>query len=220
MRLKYDHIQLFKGKRYVNPKDEPKLFKCKNLVIEEKIDGSQSGVGFKGGYPYAQGRSGHISEFDKRVAFVGFWSWIWQKVVKIEKVRGHLLFGEWMKPQHSIEYDELPDFFIAFDVWAMKQKQFLNLKAKTKFLEEVGIAQIPLLYEGKIKKDDIPDLVDNKKSNYSSNQNMEGCVIKDYDSQMMCKYVCREFLEEMFDDSGHWTSRSKVKYNRLKEWNR
>jgi len=217
LRLRFNHIQINTGKRYIDVNLEKDLFKSKELVAEEKIDGSQTAIGWKSGKPYAQARSGHLPDFDKRVAFDGFWSWIWANVEKIERTKGHLVFGEWMKPMHSVLYDDLPDFFIAFDVYNLKSGKYLNFDEKTKFLTVCGISQIPVLHIGKIRKEDVPNLVDGKKSSFSLTENMEGCVIKDYNRQMFCKYVCREFLDK-FDDTGHWTSREKVKYNRLKEW--
>jgi ATP-dependent RNA circularization protein (DNA/RNA ligase family) len=122
-----------------------------------------------------------------------------------------------MKPMHSIYYDALPDWFIAYDVWSLKQKRFLDEEQQAKILDPIGIKRVPVLYVDKLTKEDIPKLVDNTKSAFSTTQNMEGCVVKDYQNQQMLKYVSREFLEEVFDDSGHWTSRREVKYNRLKE---
>lgn len=217
LRLRYEHIQQFSNKRYVEAHLEKDFFKSKSLVVEEKIDGSQCAIGWKNGRPYAQGRATHILDFDKRVAFDGLWSWIYQHTAEIEKSAGHLVFGEWMKPQHSVVYDNLPDFFIAFDVYDQKVKRFLNRKKKEAFLEGCGISCISLVFEGKCSRLTLPELVDEKPSNYSSTDNMEGCVVKDYDRQMFLKYVSREFLDN-FDDSGHWTSRATVKYNRLASW--
>jgi ATP-dependent RNA circularization protein (DNA/RNA ligase family) len=219
LRLKFDTIQQIRSdKRYADVKMEKDFFKSTELIVEEKLDGSQSALGWKHGKPYAQGRSGHISEFDKRVAFDGFWSWIWQNCDKIEKTKGHLVYGEWMKPQHSIVYDKLPDFFMAFDVYDLKAKRFLDLNKKKEFLTMCGLERTFVIHVGPLNKEDVPKLVDNVPSMYSSTQNCEGCVIKDYKRQLFLKYVSREFLEELFDDSGHWTSRQKVKYNRLVTW--
>lgn len=218
MRLRFDHISVRSEKRYIPAQDEESFFSSNNLYVTEKVDGSQCAVGWKGGKPYAQGRSGHISEFDKRVAFDGLWSWIWQNCEKLEKSKGYLIFGEWMKPMHSIFYDELPEFFIAFDLFDNKNKKFVDWKKASEMLIDWGFFVTPTLYFGKVKKSDVPNYVDNKKSVFSTIENCEGCVIKDYQQQKFLKYVTREFMEEMFDDSGHWTGRKTVRYNRLKGW--
>lgn len=218
LRLKFDHIQIRSDKRYIPADEERDFFKCRDLLVEEKVDGSQVAIGWKHGMPYAQGRSGHISQYDKRVAFDGMWSWIWRNCPKLERTQGHLVFGEWMKPCHSVYYDRLPDFFLAFDVYDLGQKRFLDADAKAELLASWGLSAVRVLHRGPLRKEGVPGLVDGVPSAYSTGQNVEGCVIKDYARQRFLKYVSREFLEEVFDDSGHWTSRKDVSYNRLSDW--
>lgn len=219
LRLRFGHIEIRSDKRYVPATVETGVFSSKDLIVEEKIDGSQCAVGWKGGAPYAQGRNSHIDAYDKRVAYDGMWyGWVLPHWGELERTRGHLIFGEWMKPTHSVPYDRLPDFFMAYDVWCRRTKRFVGYDEKIRLLNEWGIKYVRLLYRGKLIKDDVPALVDGVKSEYSSLSNCEGCVLKDYRSQVFVKYVSREFLEEMFDDSGHWTGRRTVMYNRLSGW--
>ena len=39
---------------------------------------------------------------------------------------GTILFGEWLYAQHSISYSNLPDYFLAFDLYNKKKKLFYN----------------------------------------------------------------------------------------------
>ena len=36
-----------------------------------------------------------------------------------------VLFGEWMCVKHTVAYDKLPDWFIAFDILDMDEGKFL-----------------------------------------------------------------------------------------------
>lgn len=119
-RIRYDHIQMVTSKRYWE--DPRHLFK--NIsIIEEKIDGSQMAIGWKHDAPYVQGKNSHIDQSDKRMAYHGVWAWIWENVAKLQKLKGKLVFGEWMRVRHSLEYDLLPDWFIAFDVYDLEKGQ-------------------------------------------------------------------------------------------------
>jgi hypothetical protein len=38
----------------------------------------------------------------------------------------HILFGEWLMARHTMAYDMLPDWFIAFDIFDTATNQFLS----------------------------------------------------------------------------------------------
>ena len=59
-----------------------------------------------------------------------------------------ILFGEWLYAKHSIGYNSLPDYFLAFDLYNKKKKLFYNrdilvnkLKNTTAFL---GVSGLPI----------------------------------------------------------------------------
>ena len=39
------------------------------------------------------------------------------ELCRILEPERHILFGEWMRAQHSVFYDKLPDLFLAFDIY-------------------------------------------------------------------------------------------------------
>jgi len=167
LRIRYDHIAPAIQKRYFeNPKD---VF-SQEVVVTEKVDGSQMAVGCKGndGIPYLQGKNSHIGMDDKRKAYYGAWSWAWAHQAMIQKLKGYLAFGEWVRVQHSLPYDELPDWWIGFDVYDLKNKRFLAPLQAIKFLKEIGFATVPVLHVGKIKQQDVLKLVEGRKSNFLS----------------------------------------------------
>ena len=102
------------------------------------------------------------------------WSWIWQNIKKIEKLQGYLVFGEWMRVQHNIPYDNLPDWFITFDVWVQKQQRFMDYDEKTKFLNKLGFHQPPIINRGHFTKELIPRMVDRQKSRFCSTAYIHG----------------------------------------------
>jgi ATP-dependent RNA circularization protein (DNA/RNA ligase family) len=218
MRVKSNRIELRGDKKYADKGALKDFLKGKkHLVIEEKIDGSNMAVGWKGGQPYVQGRNSHIALFgDKRPQYRGAVDWAWENVAKLELLKGYLVFGEWVRVQHYIHYDLLPDWFIAYDVWDLKAKRFLDYKKKLDFLTELGFFLPQVLYSGKVTVEKIEELTIEQASYFSTTENMEGCVIKDYRSQEFVKFVCREFIEGI-DEMGHWTSSERQRLNRLCE---
>jgi len=173
LRIRYDNISPAYGKRYFEEIGDYKdLFK-QELVITEKVDGSQMAIGWKNGQPYLQGKNSHIPEFDKRKAYYGAWSWAWANISKLEKLSGFLVYGEWARVQHSLPYDDLPDWFLAFDVYDLEKARFLNWDKVVEFAKEVGLTTVPELHRGKVRKDELPFYVTNRKSRFSTSAILE-----------------------------------------------
>jgi hypothetical protein len=107
---------------------------------------------------------------DKRYAYHGAWSWAWKNIDRIERIKGKLVYGEFLKIMHTCPYDSLPDWFVAFDCWDMINKKWMDYKQFEKFVDDIGFAHVPILYEGRIKYRDLPDLVEHKKSNFSTSK--------------------------------------------------
>lgn len=57
----------------------------------------------------------------------------------------YLLYGEWVVAKHSIPYTSLPDFFMAFDFYDRKTKQFVSREYLTRMLDGTGLHQVPLI---------------------------------------------------------------------------
>ena len=165
LRLRYDFISINPTKRYF---EDPREVFDQPVFVTEKVDGSQMAVGWKNDTPYLQGKNSHIDMSDKRKAYDGAWSWAWQNVEKIQQTRGFLVIGEWLKIQHSLPYDNLPDWFLVFDIWDNKQKKFLNFKDVQRKCTLWGFYTVPLLFEGKLKYADLPEFFHQKKSNFLS----------------------------------------------------
>jgi len=64
----------------------------------------------------------------------------------------YVLFGEWLWSLHSVPYNTLPDYFIAFDILEKKTGKFLSYTKVQKLLEG-KIQLVPLLWEGKVTTD-------------------------------------------------------------------
>lgn len=198
---------------------EAKILLDGHTILEEKIDGGVCGIAWNGEKHLAIGKHSMIDPEDNSKKFYGFNSWIYENYEKIQNIpMGWIVFGEWMRASHNIFYDRLPDYFIAFDIW--DGHRYLDLQSRSEFLYKFGFAEVPFIYCGtNLKVEDILCIADgigvNNHSRFSSNELMEGIVIKNYDKGLMGKYVRREFLESMEE---HWLEKPLVE-NKLRSYN-
>lgn len=128
----------------------------KKLVIEEKIDGANSGVSFSSDAELLMQSRGHYllghdkKHFDLFKQFCKTWE------NELFDVLGDrfIMYGEWMYALHSIYYDKLPDYFMEFDIYDKYQKIFLSTpkrKELTSKIKNVKIHSVPVLHEGYMK---------------------------------------------------------------------
>lgn len=186
------------------------------IIFEEKVDGGIVGISREGYNIIIQGRGRIIPPTENSKQVFGLNSWAYANYEKIMKVpEKFFVYGEWMKASHNIFYDELPDFFIALDVW--NGEYYLDYDNKTNFLKDIGFAQVSLLYRysgigSRLSVKDIVDMA--KKSRFSSSETMEGIVIKNYKKRLMGKFVRREFDDAM---DKHWLEKPIIE-NRLRSY--
>jgi len=121
-----------------------------------------------------------------------------------------IVFGEFLKWRHSIRYDRLPAWFIAFDVYDPTSGLFLDYDSKTAFLARNGFAMTPLIFRGQVtSQQGLVRFLGASK--FASDGYAEGIVIKNYPKQLFGKLVRTEFIEGI---TTHWLRRRR-EMNRL-----
>jgi len=120
------------------------------IVITEKMDGSNTSLEKDG--CFARTHSGPPSHpsFDGLKAL--------HAQVRYKIPEGIQLFGEWCYAKHSIEYSELPHYFMLFNV-----REFIGIDAAGQlhskwvswaevemWAEEIGVPTVPVLYKGTV----------------------------------------------------------------------
>ena len=126
----------------------------RHVVLEEKVDGTHSGLFFDvGGGAHAFSRGTEI-DLDVRGGaerrFDAFKDWLEaQADALLDRLEDrYALHGEWVKEVHSIYYDRLPHFFLEFDVQDMESGEFLSTQRRKELLDGLPLASVPVLYEG------------------------------------------------------------------------
>lgn len=131
-------------------KSERDQFLRHKVTIEEKIDGANLGISFdREGRLRAQNRGNYLD-----LPGSGQWKklgeWLDRRTdLLFEHLTDrYILFGEWCYAQHSIFYDQLPDWFLAFDVYDRESERFLATTHRNRMLEGMKICQVPEIAQG------------------------------------------------------------------------
>jgi atypical dual specificity phosphatase len=114
-----------------------------------------------------------------------------------------ILFGEWLYAKHSISYNKLPDYFMAFDLYNKKEKVFYNRQILDEKLENTNIKSVRIMYNGIIEnKNQLLKLIENQ-SDYTDSR-VEGIYIKTFEDKYV-KYRCKLVRNDFICGNEHWS---------------
>ncbi len=207
------------------------------LVIEEKVDGANTGISFDSdGMMLLQSRGHYLTGGSREKQFDLFKQWasshrqcLWSLLSD-----RFVLYGEWMYAKHTVFYDDLPHYFLEFDVLDKTNGRFLSTELRRKLIADTPVTSVPVLDEGFISVIDLKSLVKRslfKSTNWCDNlaesardrgldperilketdpsDEMEGLYIKvekENTVEERYKYIRSSFNAS--DESGdHWQSR-------------
>jgi hypothetical protein len=167
--------------------------------VQEKIDGSNMGISWFNDGPVLRNRE-HILQkgYIKRntpakLQFRPAWNFIHEheddiKFVSEKCMSPVTIYGELMIARHSIEYNNLTDWFIAYDIYSVEDRRFLAPNVVEDLLSKTGIKYIKPY---KVTFNNIQEVVEysERPSDYT-NGIREGIVIKISDDD---KFVTQSF---------------------------
>ena len=194
-------------------REEAHLFLESVVTVEEKVDGANIGFSLdESGELRVQSR-GHYLTRGSHPQFQPLWPWIDTRRSALEQALqpGLMLFGEWCFALHSVSYKHLPDWFLGFDVYDRAAGLFWSSKRRNCWLEELGVAPVPRLFEGRLSVDQLLPLMGTSRL---TDGPMEGIYLRRDQGDWLeerAKIVRAEFVEGM---DGHW-SQQPLKKNAL-----
>jgi ATP-dependent RNA circularization protein (DNA/RNA ligase family) len=183
------------------------------LTVEEKVDGANLGLSFDAnGNIRAQNRGTYLhlpgaGQWKK----LGEWLALHTDTLFEHLSDRHILFGEWCYAQHSIFYDRLPGWFLAFDVYDREAGRFLATARRDRLLGEMHISKVPDIVRGRFTYSEIQKLLSQSKL---TNQPAEGIYLRlDHGDwlEQRAKLVRPAFIQSV---EQHW-SRSTIRPNQL-----
>jgi hypothetical protein len=181
-------------------------FKGKRVIGSLKLDGENTSM-YK---DYIHARSLDSNSHPTRDWVKGLWSRMSYLLDDNMRVCGENLYAV-----HSVEYRDLPSYFMAFSVWM--DNQCLSWDETTDYCKVLGLEVVPVIYDGIYNKEAII------KSFAPYEKSHEGYTIRLADSftyadfrRSVAKYVRPEFRQVVNNSHGHWISQ-KIKTNWIKE---
>jgi len=142
-------------------KAERNKFLLHQLIIEEKVDGANLGISFDAsGNIRAQNRGSYLHLPD-----AGQWKklsdWLALRTdILFEQLSDrYILFGEWCYAQHSVIYDQLPDWFLGFDVYDKDTQRFFSCARRDEVFRSMAVVPVPKLKCGYFMLSELRDLL-------------------------------------------------------------
>lgn len=209
------------------------------LVVEEKVDGANAGISFDAeGKLRLQSRGHYLTGGPREIHFALFKQWASQNQASLRRVLGdrYVLYGEWLYAKHTIFYDQLPHYFMEFDVLDRATDQFLSTARRRELLVATPLVPVRILHEGPLdshraleallgpsafKSEECAETlrtaaetekmdVDRVVRETDRSPMMEGLYIKVEEDGAVVeryKYVRASFLAAVFEGETHWLDR-------------
>jgi RNA ligase len=121
------------------------------IVVEEKLDGANSGISFDSeGRLFLQSRGHYLDggARERQFALLKTWANIHQQALWELLTDRYVLYGEWLYAKHTIFYDALPHYFFEFDVLDVKSGEFLATECRREMLLGSPLVSVPVLWSG------------------------------------------------------------------------
>lgn len=119
----------------------------KHLVVEEKCDGSNSGISFDDdGKLLLQSRGHYLRGGPREKQFDMLKQWASARRDELLSILGsrYVMYGEWMAACHTVFYDALPHYFMEFDVLDLETNKFLSTVRRDHLLRFASDLIVPV----------------------------------------------------------------------------
>ena len=157
----------------------------KNIVITEKMDGSNTSLETDGCFARSHSGPPNHPSFDGLKAL--------HAKVKSEIPSNIQIFGEWCFAEHSIKYEELPGYFMLFNVRDTEKKIWESWSMVELWASVIDCPTVPVLWRGVLRSEkemqNLSDSLMNQKSKCGGD--LEGFVIRN----------AEEFSDDSFSDN-------------------
>lgn len=185
------------------------------VVVEEKLDGANLGWSLDpDGNLRAQNRGQYLAHpHAGQFARLPAWEAIHGQALRQALTPDLILFGEWCAARHSLEYDLLPDWFLAFDVYDRAEGCFWSTRRRNELAARIGVETVPQVLVGHADLAGLERILAEWPSRYRSGP-MEGLVVRREHggcSVARAKLVRADFTQAI---EGHWRTRA-IEWNRV-----
>jgi ATP-dependent RNA circularization protein (DNA/RNA ligase family) len=122
------------------------------VIVEEKLDGTNIGISVaQSGELQVQARGSYIELKTLHPQFKPLRRWLNVRRERLVGVLGltFVLFGEWCYARHTVSYNRLPDWFVAFDIFDRTAERFLSVDRRDRLAARMDLSTAPQLTTGR-----------------------------------------------------------------------
>ena len=152
-----------------------KEIKNKFIVIEEKVDGANCAISFSEENELLLQSRGHYLTGGYRERHYNLLKqWALTPQDELYNILGnrYIMYGEGLYAKHKIYYDNLPNYFLEFDIFDKQNQVFLDTITRHEMLKNSPVKSVPVLSSGKFNSiKEVTNLLSN--SNYISDNHVE-----------------------------------------------
>jgi hypothetical protein len=184
----------------------------KPIVITEKMDGSNTSLEREGCFARTHANAPTHPSFDALKALHAVCKWQIPENIQ--------LFGEWCFAVHSIEYVELPHYFLLFNVRDLNNNTWASWEEVKLWAEEIQLNTVPVLFEGTVTSEkELQQIIDSFMIKPSACGGIrEGIVVRIQDSftdQAFPQSIMKCVRANHVQTSEHWKNQEIIK-NKLR----
>ena len=209
--------------KWLDESDAREMFEGREIVIMEKMDGANACMTKENVYARSHSGEPHREEWDYLKKF--------HSEKYMHKIPENMaIFGEYLYARHSIKYEELPNYFLAFGVYHEPSGRWLSWQKTKKVANLVGVPTAPVIEKTIIgEKDEWPKHsivneyphIEGRKPEGTSEfgDTREGYVIRNADSfkldkltENMAKCVREDHVQT---EELHWRKGNSIETNDL-----
>lgn len=176
-------------------------FVGEEVVISEKMDGENSTLA----RAYYHARSLDSGDHPSRHWIKGLWGQIRHNIPEGWRVCGENLYAK-----HSLEYNNLPSYFMVFNIWN-EDNVCLSFDDTIEWCKLLELEHVPVLWRGIFDE----DFIKNFKIDLDKQEGYVVRVTKSFHYNDFKKYVGKMVRENHVNTSNHWMF-EKVVPNKLK----
>ncbi|KAK7063701.1 ATP dependent DNA ligase [Favolaschia claudopus] len=191
-----------------------------HVVITEKVDGANMGFWLSPSREIrVQNRSHYVTPATHE-QFKRLGAWVDAHQDELMRLLGrdkhfpsrYVLFGEWLAVTHSIPYTQLPDRFMAFDLYDRSTDTWANRQTLTALLGETTIQLVPVLCEGVLPSEmELKSMVQTKSKFWDGR--IEGIYVK-FEKEGLVVSRGKVVRADFIAGNEHWT-RGNLRVNEL-----
>jgi atypical dual specificity phosphatase len=144
------------------------------IVVEEKVDGANLGISLDSSGAFRVQNRSHYVNSKSHAQFKKLDKWLddhYEGLSTALDAKGSqpgrwILYGEWLFAKHSIHYTNLPDLFLAFDLFDTETSSFLSREVLSERLKDTNIHQVKVVDIERLDEQSLLDIVPSRQSSY------------------------------------------------------